>query len=102
MPNDEMSPSEARDFVMARVGAGAAAATSARDLMIDVLNACADGDTEMDRAEALSQIDDMLGEASRAVQLAQELIEQVDPEEAEPDLPEGDGHDAGDDGAAGE
>lgn len=90
---DDLSPTEARDFVMARLGAAAAAATSVQEGLLDVLGAIAGGDHEFDRPEMLDYLDEQLGEATRAVQLARDLIDQIDPEESEPEVPEGDGHD---------
>jgi hypothetical protein len=97
MARDDLTATEARDFVMARLGAAHAAVASAASVITDVLGAIADGDHEYETADALDEIDESLGEATRAVHAASSLLEQVDPEEAEPDLPEGDGHD-GDEG----
>ncbi len=92
--------SNARDYVMARLAACRAWLTDA----IEELDECIgefiapEGDADgAARAARLEAIDESIGAAARSVQMAQDAMGDIDPEEAEPDLPEGDGHD-GDDG----
>lgn len=93
---DKLSATEARDFVMARCGAAVASVSSAKDVLLDVLGALADGDHEFEHDSAIDAVDVDLGEASRAIQLARDLLEKVDPEEAEPEVPESDEDGEGD------
>lgn len=101
---ETVDPSEARDFVMARLGAARAHVSGAADDVDTLLAFFVDPDDDADgalRAEMLESLDDSLGEAARAVQAAQSAFSDIDPTEAEGDLPEDDGHDA-DDGVAGD
>ncbi len=95
-----MSASEdssgARDYVMARLAACRAWLTDAIDEVDECVNEFISPDSDTDgsaRTGRLEAIDESVGEAARSVQLAQDAIGDIDPQEAEPDLPEGDGHD---------
>jgi hypothetical protein len=91
-----MTKTNARNFVMARLGAARAMlsiATDAIDEVLVVFVAPDDDPKAKQRADGLEAADDAIGEAARAVQAAQTLMEEIDPKEGEPDLPEGDGHD---------
>lgn len=92
----DVNPTEARDFVMARLAACRANIYMVADALDDCLCHFADpdGDKEgKERAELLEAIDDGLGEAARAVQMAQDMFGDIDTAEGEPEMPEGDGHD---------
>lgn len=97
-----MSKTEARDFVMARLAAAGAMAAAATAQINDALALfCAPDDDKKgkERAELLEAIDDTLGDATRAVQAAQEVWPEVDPTEGEPEGDDDDDEnaDAGDD-----
>lgn len=95
-----MSKSEHRDFVLARLAACRAHLAYSTAELDDVLNlfmSPLEDEQGTVRREALVSIDEAIGEAARAVQLAQDLIDEIDPREAEPEMPEGDGHDPEDD-----
>jgi hypothetical protein len=83
----------ARDFVMARLAAcrGALAmATGALDTALIYFVDPSDDLKGKERAALLEAIDIQVGEAARAVQLAQEGWDGVDPKESEPEPEEGD------------
>jgi hypothetical protein len=86
----------ARDFVMARLGA-ARACVGAASTEIDNALGCfvspEDDKKGEERGGAMESAVDLLGEAVRAVEAAQDMLEDVDFSEGEPDLPEGDGED---------
>ena len=89
-----------RDFVLARLAVCDAMLANARETLQGIVNHFVDPDDDPDgatRKELLASADDWIGEAARAVQAAQELAVDIDPQEGEPDLPEGDGHDEDDD-----
>jgi len=97
---DKEEATAARDFVMARLGACRGSMAIAGDALDQTLSLFVDPDDDKKgeaRVELLDTVDLALGEAARAVQAAQELLDDVDPKEGEPDLPEGDGHDEEDD-----
>ena len=80
-----------RDFVMARLAAcrGAVALAAENLDMALALFLSPDSDPKgKERAEALEAVDEGLGEAAWAVQSAQELLADIDPEEGEPEQPE--------------
>lgn len=90
-------PSEARDFVMARLGAARAHVSNAADDIDAALQLFVSPGDDPDgkgRADMLETADDALGEAARAIQAGQEVYPGINPTEAEADLPEDDGHDA--------
>lgn len=97
--SDSADSSNARDYVMARLAACRTWLTGAIEeveLCIDYFIA-PDGDPDASgRAAQLEAIDEAIGEAARSVQLAQDAIGDIDPDEGEPDLPENDGHDEDD------
>lgn len=96
--NDRDS-SDARDYVMARLAACRAWLTDALEELDECLGhfIAPDGDLDGEaRAAHLEAIDESVGEAARSVQMAQDAIGDIDPQESEPDLPEGDGHDEDD------
>jgi hypothetical protein len=85
---------------MARLGAARAMlsiATDAIDEALVVFVAPDDDPKAEQRTDSLETADDAIGEAARAVQAAQTFMEEIDPAEEEPDLPEGDGHDSDED-----
>ena len=90
---EEIDPSAARDFVLARLAA-ARARVAAIEKGIDACIACflieKLDPTGKDRADLLDDLAEEAGCLSRALEAAQELLEDVDPKEGEPDLPEGD------------
>lgn len=90
---DEEERSAARDFCMARLAAcrGALAlATGALDEALSHFVDPSDDHRGKERALLLEAVDDQLGEAARAVQLAQGAWADVDPAEEEPDAEEPD------------
>lgn len=93
----------ARDYVMARLAACRTWLTAAIEEVDECIGEFLAPESDADgsgRATRLEDVDESIGEAARSVQLAQDAIGDIDPEETEPDLPEGDGHDEddGDDG----
>ena len=87
---------EERDFVMARLAAGRAYATSAIAQLDECLGFFVDPELDGDgkeRTELLEGVVEDAGLLSRAIEAAQELLGDIDFTEGEPDLPEGDGYD---------
>ena len=83
---------------MARLAATRAWLTDAIEELDECIGEFIAPDSDADgsgRTARLEAIDESIGEAARSVQLAQEAISDIDPNEGEPDLPEGDGHDEG-------
>lgn len=90
----------AREFVMARLAAcrgGISQAEGALDEALAMFLAPDEDKRGKKRQGLLEAVDVALGEATRAVQAAQEMLDEIDPAEGEPDLPEGDGDDPEDD-----
>jgi len=80
--------SAARDFTMARLAACRAALASAAALLDEALGLFVDTGSDRkgkERSELLEAIDANIGDAARAVQLAQSSMGDVDPEEGEPE-----------------
>jgi hypothetical protein len=78
----------ARDFVMARLAACRGALAMATGALDEALIHFVDPSDDLkgkERAALLEAIDVQVGEAARAVQLAQEGWDGVDPKEAEPE-----------------
>lgn len=90
---EEMSP---RDFVMARLAAcrsGLANASNHLDEAISLFVSTEEDPKGNNRSDLLEAIDLYIGEAARAVQLAQAMWSEVDPVEGEPELEEEDEED---------
>jgi hypothetical protein len=93
MTKDEEERSAARDFCMARLAACRGAISLAAGALDEALAHFTDPSDDFkgkERALLLEAIDDQLGEAARAVQLAQGAWSDVDPSEEEPDQEEPD------------
>lgn len=88
MGKNEEAATAARDFVLARLAVCRENLAAAMSMVSDVINHFIDTSDDVkggDRKELLETIDTMIGESARAVQLAQERYDDVDPEEGEPD-----------------
>jgi hypothetical protein len=88
MAKSKEERSAARDFVMARLAAFRGALAQATGALDDALAHFADPSDDLkgkERGVLLEAVDAQLGEAARAVQLAQAEWENVDPREEEPD-----------------
>lgn len=82
----EIDPSP-RDFVMARIAAGRAAAQSAVAAIDDLLNLFVNPDDDKrgkERVELLGEALEALGCACRAVEMAEATIDQIEFTECEP------------------
>lgn len=76
-----------RDFVMARLAAAAVSARGAADALDEALAIFVNPDEDdklKERKELLATALEGLGCATRAAESAEEIIDQVDPEEREP------------------
>jgi hypothetical protein len=85
-PESEIDASP-RDFVMARLAAGRAAAQSAITAMDDVLNLFVNPDQDKrgkEREEGIGEALEALGCACRAVEMAEATFDEVDLDECEP------------------
>lgn len=83
----------ARDYVMARLAACRGALASAQVQLDDALWMFIAPDEDAKgagRRDLLESIDAAIGEAARAVQLAQPVLEDIDPKEGEPEPDEDD------------
>lgn len=90
----------ARDFVMARLAAARVAAASvvaAIDEALDLFVEVQDDEKGRDRRDLLQAALEGVGCATRALESAEEIMPQVDPEECEP-WDDGDDDDEEDDG----
>lgn len=88
MAKDDEERSAARDFCMARLAACRGALAMATSALDDALAHFASPEDDLkgkERATLLEAIDEQIGEAARAVQLAQTAWEDVNPKEGEPD-----------------
>lgn len=97
--------SDARDYVMARLAACRAWLTDALEELDECVGHFVAPEGDLDggaRTAHLEAVDESIGEAARSVQLAQDAIVDIDPEETEPDIPEDDGHDADGDNRGGD
>ncbi len=82
----EIDPSP-RDFFMARLAAGRAAAQAAISALDELLNLCINPEDDKkgkEREELLGETLESLGCACRAVEMAEATFEQVDLDECEP------------------
>ena len=99
--DDEVVPADARNYVMARLAACRVALSGATEAVDETISLFVEPEDDPEgkvRAEFLEGIDELVGDAARAVQAAQELMDSIDPAEGEEELPEGDGHDEDEDG----
>lgn len=94
---DDGEAAAARNFVMARLAACRAALRDAGDGVDDAIGMFVDPSEDLDGKERrllLEGIDDAIGDAARAVQTAQDVVDAIDWSEGEADVEgEGDGDD---------
>ena len=100
MPEEEKLTEEdrtaARDFTLARLAIARGYAGAICTGLDHIILTFAHGEHDpkgADRIAALDEMSEMSGLLSRALEAAQDLIEDVDFTEGEPDIPEGDGYD---------
>lgn len=103
MPEEKVTPEEAtaaREFVLARLAvarAYASALGAGVDTCVVLFVDGGEDPTGAERVQTLDHLVELSGLFARAIEAAQDLIDDVDFTEGEPDFPEGDGFDEGED-----
>lgn len=98
--HDDDERSAAREFLLARLSICRGALASASSSLDDALILFADPGEDpkgKERSKLLEAVDVAIGEAARAIQLAQPAMADIDPAEAEPEPDDEDDEDEEDD-----